>query len=192
MPVVTLEKKSRKGSVAAFVGVLAVLALVIVLENTLDPNKNIIVFTALKKGAVYALELVVGHFCVFVVEREHGFLERLDALELLFAVVAEQLCEYIHMLNTVLSSGCAHSKIMRFGIFRIHIHFSIARAAGKKQESARIFIKTSRKAKLRFTQNRPIAGPPAGRGHTVQGMNRAAGGRRAPGGTGLPRMRRGA
>ena len=55
MPVVTLEKKSRKGSVAAFVGVLAVLALVIVLENTLDPNKNIIVFTALKKGAVYAL-----------------------------------------------------------------------------------------------------------------------------------------
>ena len=139
-----------------------------------------------------ALELVVGHFCVFVVEREHGFLERLDALELLFAVVAEQLCEYIHMLNTVLSSGCAHSKIMRFGIFRIHIHFSIARAAGKKQESARIFIKTSRKAKLRFTQNRPIAGPPAGRGYTVQGMNRAAGGRRAPGGTGLQRMRRGA
>ncbi len=55
MPAVTLEKRSRKGSVAAFVCVLAVLVLVIILENTLDPNKNIIVFTALKKGAVYAL-----------------------------------------------------------------------------------------------------------------------------------------
>ena len=50
-----LKRRAEKGSVAAFVGVLAVLALVIVLENTLDPNKNIIVFTALKKGAVYAL-----------------------------------------------------------------------------------------------------------------------------------------
>ena len=55
MPAVTLEKKSKKGSVIAFIGVLIVLALTIVLENTLDPNKNIIVFTALKKGAVYAL-----------------------------------------------------------------------------------------------------------------------------------------
>ena len=55
MSAVTLEKKSKKGSALAFLGVLAILALVIVLENTLDPNKNIIVFTALKKGAVYAL-----------------------------------------------------------------------------------------------------------------------------------------
>ena len=58
MPAVTLEKKSKKGSIIAFVGVLIVLALTIVLENTLDPNKNIIVFTALKKGAVYALVAV--------------------------------------------------------------------------------------------------------------------------------------
>lgn len=55
MSAVTLEKKSKKGSALAFLGVLAILALVIALENTLDPNKNIIVFTALKKGAVYAL-----------------------------------------------------------------------------------------------------------------------------------------
>ncbi len=58
MPAVTLEKKSKKGSILAFLGVLVVLALTIVLENTLDPNKNIIVFTALKKGAVYALVAV--------------------------------------------------------------------------------------------------------------------------------------
>ena len=55
MPAVTLEKKSRKGGFIALACVLAVLALVVVLENTLDPNKNIIVFTTLKKGAVYAL-----------------------------------------------------------------------------------------------------------------------------------------
>ena len=58
MPAVTLEKKSKKGSVIAFIGVLVVLALVILLENTLDPNSNIIVFTALKRGAVYALVAV--------------------------------------------------------------------------------------------------------------------------------------
>lgn len=58
MPAVTLEKKSKKGAVAAFIGVLVILAGVIVLENTLDPNRNLIVFTALKKGAVYALVAV--------------------------------------------------------------------------------------------------------------------------------------
>ena len=58
MSAVTLEKKSRKGSFLALVGVLVVLGLTIVLENTLDPNANIIVFTALKKGAVYALVAV--------------------------------------------------------------------------------------------------------------------------------------
>ena len=58
MPTVTLEKKSKKGSVISFVCVLAVLAFTIVLENTLDPTKNIIVFSALKKGAVYALVAV--------------------------------------------------------------------------------------------------------------------------------------
>ena len=55
MPAVTLEKKSKKGSFIALIGVLVVFALVILLENTLDPNKNIIIFTTLKKGAVYAL-----------------------------------------------------------------------------------------------------------------------------------------
>ena len=58
MPAVTLEKKSKKGAIIAFIGVLAIFALVIVLENILDPNRNIIVFTALKKGAVYALVAV--------------------------------------------------------------------------------------------------------------------------------------
>lgn len=55
MPAVTLEKKSKKGSFIALIGVLIVFAAVIVLENTLDPNRNLIVFTTLKKGAVYAL-----------------------------------------------------------------------------------------------------------------------------------------
>ena len=58
MSAVTLEKKSKKGSVLTLLGVLAVLALTILLENTLDPTKNIIVFSALKKGAVYALVAV--------------------------------------------------------------------------------------------------------------------------------------
>ena len=34
------------------------LAAVVLLENVLDPNANIIVFTTLKKGAVYALVAV--------------------------------------------------------------------------------------------------------------------------------------
>jgi branched-chain amino acid transport system permease protein len=38
--------------------VAALLAVVVILENVLDPNKNIMVFTALKKGAVYALVAV--------------------------------------------------------------------------------------------------------------------------------------
>ncbi len=58
MPAVTLEKKSKKGAIVTFLGVLIVLAAVIILENTLDPNRNLIVFTALKKGAVYALVAV--------------------------------------------------------------------------------------------------------------------------------------
>ncbi len=58
MSAVTLEKKNKKGSFLALIGVLVVLALTIVLENVLDPNANIIVFTALKKGAVYALVAV--------------------------------------------------------------------------------------------------------------------------------------
>lgn len=58
MPAVTLEKKSKKGAIVTFLCVLIVLAAVIVLENVLDPNRNLIVFTALKKGAVYALVAV--------------------------------------------------------------------------------------------------------------------------------------
>ena len=58
MPAATLEKKSKRGAFLSLAGVAAVLALVIVLENTLDPNRNIIVFTTLKKGAVYALVAV--------------------------------------------------------------------------------------------------------------------------------------
>ena len=38
--------------------IAALLALTIVLENVLDPNRNIMVFTSLKKGAVYALVAV--------------------------------------------------------------------------------------------------------------------------------------
>ena len=49
------EKKSKKGVFLALVCVCVLLALTIVLENTLDPIKNTILFTVLKKGAVYAL-----------------------------------------------------------------------------------------------------------------------------------------
>jgi len=49
------EKKSKKGTLIALVCVVALLALTIVLENTLDPIKNITFFTVLRKGAVYAL-----------------------------------------------------------------------------------------------------------------------------------------
>ena len=74
MPAVTLEKKSKKGAVAAFIGVLVILAGVIVLENTLDPNRNLIVFTALKKGAVYALVAVSMNLL-------NGFTEVMEYLE---------------------------------------------------------------------------------------------------------------
>ena len=49
--------KTRKKLVSILCAA-ALLALVVALENTLDPNKNIMVFTALKKGAVYALVAV--------------------------------------------------------------------------------------------------------------------------------------
>lgn len=49
------EKKSKRGVFLALVCVCVLLALTIVLENTLDPIKNTILFTVLKKGAVYAL-----------------------------------------------------------------------------------------------------------------------------------------
>ena len=53
-----LQQKSKKGAFLALVFVAALLALVVVLENTLDPTKNILLFTSLKKGAVYALVAV--------------------------------------------------------------------------------------------------------------------------------------
>ena len=53
-----MNKTSKRGVWTALLGIAALLAVVVVLENVLDPNKNIMVFTALKKGAVYALVAV--------------------------------------------------------------------------------------------------------------------------------------
>ena len=53
-----LQQKSKKGAFLALVFVAALLALVVLLENTLDPTKYILLFTSLKKGAVYALVAV--------------------------------------------------------------------------------------------------------------------------------------
>lgn len=53
-----MKKTVNKGTWIGLACVAALLALVIVLENVLDPNKNIMVFAALKKGAVYALVAV--------------------------------------------------------------------------------------------------------------------------------------
>ena len=50
------EKKSKRGTVIALLCVLALLALVILLENTMKPTGML--FTVLKKGAVYALVAV--------------------------------------------------------------------------------------------------------------------------------------
>ena len=52
------ERKSKKGAFLALVLVAVLLALTVVLENTLNPNTNIMLFTTLKKGAVYALVAV--------------------------------------------------------------------------------------------------------------------------------------
>lgn len=49
------KKKSKLGLYITLCCVVAILALALVLENTLDPIKNTILFTVLKKGAVYAL-----------------------------------------------------------------------------------------------------------------------------------------
>ena len=53
-----MNKTSKKSVWTGMLCVAALLVLVVVLENVLDPNKNIMVFTALKKGAVYALVAV--------------------------------------------------------------------------------------------------------------------------------------
>ena len=52
------QTKSKKGTFLALILTAALLVLTIVLENTLDPNTNIMLFTTLKKGAVYALVAV--------------------------------------------------------------------------------------------------------------------------------------
>ena len=52
-----IEKKQiNKGALAGLIGAVAVLALVIILENTIGPNGQL--FTVLKKGAVYTLVAV--------------------------------------------------------------------------------------------------------------------------------------
>ena len=53
-----MNKTSKKSAWIGLLCIAALLALVVVLENALDPNKNIMVFAALKKGAVYALVAV--------------------------------------------------------------------------------------------------------------------------------------
>lgn len=53
-----MKQTSKKNTWTVLACAAALLALTVVLENVLDPNKNIMVFTALKKGAVYALVAV--------------------------------------------------------------------------------------------------------------------------------------
>ena len=53
-----MKQTSKKSTWMTLLFVAALLAVVVILENVLDPNKNIMVFTALKKGAVYALVAV--------------------------------------------------------------------------------------------------------------------------------------
>lgn len=53
-----MKKTVNKSTWIGLACAAALLVLVIVLENVLDPNKNIMVFAALKKGAVYALVAV--------------------------------------------------------------------------------------------------------------------------------------
>ena len=53
-----MKKTVNKSAWITLLCAAALLAAVTVLENVLDPNKNIMVFTALKKGAVYALVAV--------------------------------------------------------------------------------------------------------------------------------------
>lgn len=53
-----MKNTSKKSAWIGLLCIAALLAAVVILENVLDPNKNIMVFTALKKGAVYALVAV--------------------------------------------------------------------------------------------------------------------------------------
>ena len=53
-----MKKTISKSTWMTLLCTAALLVLVVLLENVLDPNKNIMVFAALKKGAVYALVAV--------------------------------------------------------------------------------------------------------------------------------------
>ena len=53
-----MKQTSKKSAWITLACAAALLALVVILENVLDPNKNIMLFTSLKKGAVYALVAV--------------------------------------------------------------------------------------------------------------------------------------
>ena len=53
-----MKQTSKKSTWMTLLFVAALLAVVVIMETVLDPNKNIMVFTALKKGAVYALVAV--------------------------------------------------------------------------------------------------------------------------------------
>lgn len=53
-----MKKTINKQTWGTLLWAAVLLALVVILENVLDPNKNIMVFAALKKGAVYALVAV--------------------------------------------------------------------------------------------------------------------------------------
>ena len=53
-----MKQTSKKSTWITLLCVAALLVVVVILENVLDPNKNIMVFTALKKGAVDALVAV--------------------------------------------------------------------------------------------------------------------------------------
>ena len=52
------EKKSRTGTVVGLVFAAVMLLLVIVLENTLDLPSGHVLYSVLKKGAVYSLVAV--------------------------------------------------------------------------------------------------------------------------------------
>ncbi len=54
----SLQKKSKLGSIIALMCCLAVLAIVIILENTLNLPSGHVFYTVLKKGAVYSLVAV--------------------------------------------------------------------------------------------------------------------------------------
>ena len=49
------QRKSKRGTFIGLIAVAVLLVLIMVMENTLDPIKNNMLFIVLKKGAVYAL-----------------------------------------------------------------------------------------------------------------------------------------